>query len=621
MWSEIGYVATCIIFILAGVKSQDKISRFVNEVALNEEADADDAASAAVESEFEMDHVVIKAFALWVVLGIIRAFVVWIFSPLLTKMGYGLTKKEAVVMVWGGLRGAVSLSLALLVDGNHMISPHGREMIFMMTVGIVTLTLLINGTTAGMVYKVLGVYPENPFESILQTQGLRQLQVSIEEYATSLENHWFHRNADVKTIKNILPDFSKSHIFDGDLVDFTVKHMDTAWKEKMMEGAAPSPVTLSKKMAEGIKSGTVAGFHILRAAQGYHKHDGDNAKVEPKSGEAHVSGGGGDGHGHGHSGGSTTLVNAKRWIEEAQDNEVDSAHALYGILVKTLLNGFNHALEKEDISPEAFVRLSAACGLARDVNTSNLEGAIIAENPALIESAEDAKVLQAAVESEKDLWQTPIDYMVNSVIEYTKRMDGKLKNLMQTPSNFFGHQLLCGEMLMELIQALDSLADAGLSELGVEFATNVQDCIGRLKVRLATMQAASPNCFRAAHTIIAYKRVSTQWCNTVDEYTAQGFFESSLVEKLNKITLMRERELAQYINIDTMWLLLGWPTKFVFMADHPVVFAYYKDQEETSTTTDVGKAAANIEMETRESDVMDNPLKSNYGDVDAGDDT
>ena len=45
----------------------------------------------------------------------IRAFVVFVFSPILRKVGYGLTAKEAAVMVWGGLRGAVSLSLALLV--------------------------------------------------------------------------------------------------------------------------------------------------------------------------------------------------------------------------------------------------------------------------------------------------------------------------------------------------------------------------------------------------------------------------------------------------------------------------------------------------------------------------
>lgn len=112
---------------------------------------------------------------LWFILTFIRAGTTFVLSPILRSIGYGLSKyisnphhnlssrdmsdilltiaamKEACVMVWGGLRGAVSLSLALLVDGNHMIGDRAREMIFLQTAGIVTLTLIINGTTSGMV--------------------------------------------------------------------------------------------------------------------------------------------------------------------------------------------------------------------------------------------------------------------------------------------------------------------------------------------------------------------------------------------------------------------------------------------------------------------------------------
>ena len=62
----------------------------------------------------------------------------------------------------GGLRGAVSLSLALLVDGNRLIGERAREMIFIQTTGIVTLTLILNGTTAGVVYKHLQVHARTP---------------------------------------------------------------------------------------------------------------------------------------------------------------------------------------------------------------------------------------------------------------------------------------------------------------------------------------------------------------------------------------------------------------------------------------------------------------------------
>ena len=44
-----------------------------------------------------------------------------LFSPILSRMGYGLPWKDAVVMIWGGLRGAVGLALALQVAMDHEV--------------------------------------------------------------------------------------------------------------------------------------------------------------------------------------------------------------------------------------------------------------------------------------------------------------------------------------------------------------------------------------------------------------------------------------------------------------------------------------------------------------------
>ena len=122
-------------------------------------------------------------------------------------------------MVWGGLRGAVSLSLALLVDMNHLIGDRAREMIFLQTTGIVTLTLLINGTTAGIVYKKLQVYPPSPFRPALATQGLRNIQAEVDKMIHALRDHWFHCNVDMGIILKLVPNFSEAYMLDGDLVD------------------------------------------------------------------------------------------------------------------------------------------------------------------------------------------------------------------------------------------------------------------------------------------------------------------------------------------------------------------------------------------------------------------
>lgn len=41
-----------------------------------------------------------------------------ILSPLLSRLGYGMEWKDILVTCWGGLRGAVGLSLALELNEN-----------------------------------------------------------------------------------------------------------------------------------------------------------------------------------------------------------------------------------------------------------------------------------------------------------------------------------------------------------------------------------------------------------------------------------------------------------------------------------------------------------------------
>jgi NhaP-type Na+/H+ or K+/H+ antiporter len=277
-WSEVGYVATSIIFILAGVKSRDKIARFIDEVADNHFGDGAD-----TDEEFSVSHQMLFCFILWIALGIIRALVVLAFSPILKQIGYGLTWKEAAVMVWGGLRGAVSLSLALLVDGNHLIGDRAREMIFLQTTGIVTLTLVINGTTAGAVYKALQVYPPNKFRPVLVTQGLRNLQLEMDKCIASFSQHWFHGQADLPTLLRIFPDFSEAHLFDGDLVDVQLDDMHDAWVNGLLsEDTTASPVRVGIKVAELMKSGVRGATHTLRT--GYNateRAEGDVDSLAP----------------------------------------------------------------------------------------------------------------------------------------------------------------------------------------------------------------------------------------------------------------------------------------------------------------------------------------------------
>ena len=54
------------------------------------------------------------------------AMVIALFSPLLSRIGYGLPWRNSTIMIWGGLRGAVGLTLALIVAQKPSLDETGR---------------------------------------------------------------------------------------------------------------------------------------------------------------------------------------------------------------------------------------------------------------------------------------------------------------------------------------------------------------------------------------------------------------------------------------------------------------------------------------------------------------
>jgi NhaP-type Na+/H+ or K+/H+ antiporter len=57
----------------------------------------------------------IKLCGIYVTLHFIRFFCILLFWPCLRKMGYGMSFKQVILCTYAGLRGAVGLSLALMV--------------------------------------------------------------------------------------------------------------------------------------------------------------------------------------------------------------------------------------------------------------------------------------------------------------------------------------------------------------------------------------------------------------------------------------------------------------------------------------------------------------------------
>lgn len=79
-------------------------------------------------------------------------------------MGYGMSFKEVLLSTYAGLRGAVGMSLALMVLVEPTIDYHIQDIILIHVGGLAMLTLIINATTTGTLVNKLGLTKESDIQ-------------------------------------------------------------------------------------------------------------------------------------------------------------------------------------------------------------------------------------------------------------------------------------------------------------------------------------------------------------------------------------------------------------------------------------------------------------------------
>ncbi|KAL6505913.1 Son of sevenless 1 [Orobanche hederae] len=139
-WEMVAYIANTLIFILSGVVIAESILKSESIFGTHE-------------------HSWGYLFLLYVLVQVARVVVVGVLFPFLQYFGYGLDWKEAIILVWSGLRGAVALSLSLSVkrssDRSSYISSDTGSLFVFLTGGIVFLTLIVNGSTTQLLLHAL----------------------------------------------------------------------------------------------------------------------------------------------------------------------------------------------------------------------------------------------------------------------------------------------------------------------------------------------------------------------------------------------------------------------------------------------------------------------------------
>lgn len=104
---------------------------------------------------------IVLVLAAVVAILVSRTLVVYGMSALSGRLGTPIPRSYQHIMFWGGLRGAISLALALSLSSNAFGTGVGAQL-RLMTFGVVLFTLLVQGTTIEGLLKRLGLAHRSP---------------------------------------------------------------------------------------------------------------------------------------------------------------------------------------------------------------------------------------------------------------------------------------------------------------------------------------------------------------------------------------------------------------------------------------------------------------------------
>ena len=149
VWEQIGFLAGSLIFILASIL----VPKLLGDVA--------------VHDFFLLGVLIVAAFGA-------RALVLFVLLPTLSalRLGQRVNNAYKLVITWGGLRGAVTLALALGVTEHQSLDAPTQRFIAVLATGFVLFTLLVNGLTLRPLIRLLKLDRLSPLNQALRSKIL-----------------------------------------------------------------------------------------------------------------------------------------------------------------------------------------------------------------------------------------------------------------------------------------------------------------------------------------------------------------------------------------------------------------------------------------------------------------
>lgn len=214
-----------------------------------------------------LEQVQVKDFVLIVViiLAAIVARVVILFGllPLLTlvRVSPAVERPYRVAILWGGLRGAVTLALALAVTENFLVPVEVKRLVGILATGFTLFTLIVQGTTLRAVIGWLGLDRLSAIDEALSRQVVAvALQTVREDVSRTAENYELSRDivrSEAMSFGERLQDAVKAAEDSTDILDsdrITLGLIALAGHERDTILARVRERTISARMAEKILS-------------------------------------------------------------------------------------------------------------------------------------------------------------------------------------------------------------------------------------------------------------------------------------------------------------------------------------------------------------------------------
>ncbi len=220
-----------------------------------------------------------------------RAVILFAIFPLLSaaRVIQRVSTPMKTVIIWGGLRGSVTLALALAVTENAAIEPEVKRFIAIQATGFALFTLLVQGTTLSPLMRWFGLDQLSPidraFRSQVLTQALSSVRSNLRSFAGRYELDDDLVDSAVRPYSERLTRVAEDTSFTealSDLDRLTVGLIALANQEKALimeqrwSGGMPSPLIdryllTVEAMIDGAREEGRLGY--LRAARRPHRED------------------------------------------------------------------------------------------------------------------------------------------------------------------------------------------------------------------------------------------------------------------------------------------------------------------------------------------------------------